>query len=260
MAAKKPEIKDELIRHRYVIESQDPKSKTWRFEDHWFGDHVDNWQNGVDSGETAAWQKVNRLRNDLIPGTGFSMSDLANPEYGPVYAKMMQGELAKGETHVRNNPEGRKLRVRRFGEYRQTKTDADGFTGTRVYHSGSLKEGGDVLKEPATLPSFSETEPAQSPSLLGRQLRSRMLPIRPHGNTGNPTGNLGKAVGKDPGKNKRARREAAEAAAPKKPAAKKPATKTAAAPAAKKPAAKKTTITVTPEQLAAEVAKRTGKK
>jgi len=246
MAAKKPISSGKLSHYTYAIESKAPGAKTWGTQGFTKGSPIEALRGGSDPKLDAVFKNLSELMKPTVGGIRTDRLD--DPDYR---AMLSFPEVQAGLQN--RNLNGHQFRVRRFPVFQEFKPD--GSVGATIRTSAlTHPEAGEIVPTPDRLPSWDDSAPSR-PSSSGR-----MLPIRPHGNTGNPSGNLGKAVGKDPGKNKRARREAAEAAAPKKPAAKKPATKTAAAPAAKKPAAKKTTITVTPEQLAAEVAKRTGKK
>jgi hypothetical protein len=250
MAAKKPISSGKLSHFRYTIESKAPGNNKWTLANTaGQGYPVEYHRDGVDP---HLKHVADTLADTMMPTVGGVRMDRLDD---PLYRAGLQSPEVQANLPFRNL-NGHQFRVMRYPIFHEFKPDG---TLDKIIRTGPTinPEAGEVVPMPDVTP-----KPLEDDTSSARPSSSnRLLPIRPHGNTGNPTGNLGKAVGKDPGKNKRARREAAEAAAPKKPAAKKPATKTAAAPAAKKPAAKKkTTITVTPEQLAAEVAKRTGKK
>lgn len=246
MAAKKPVSGGKLSHYTYAIESKAPGAKSWGLQGFKTGRPVDELKGGSDPRLDDTFKDVSEMMKPTVGG--IRTDKLEDPLYR---AQLSSPGVQEGLQN--QNLNGHQFRVRRFPVFQEFKPD--GTVGATIRTSPTRNpEAGEVVPMPDKLPSWDDSAPSR-PSSAGR-----MLPVKPHGNTGNPSGNLGKAVGKDPGKNKRARREAAEAAAPKKPAAKKSATKTAAAPAAKKPSAKKSSVTVTPAQLAAEVAKRTGKK
>lgn len=247
MAAKNPVSNGKLSHYGYRIESKAPGTSKWQLANFGgYGAPLEQHRNGVDPHlpHVAAV-----LADTMMPTVGGVRMDRLDD---PVYRANLQSSDVQAALPHQNLNE-HQFRVMRYPVFQEFKPDGTVGATIRTNPVRNPKAGEEVPMPDVTPRPYGETEPS-APS-------RGMLPIRPHGNTGNPSGNLGKAVGKDPGKNKRARREAAEAAAPKKPAAKKAAPKTAAAPAAKKPATKKpSTVTVTAAQLNKELAKRTGKK
>ena len=249
MAAKKPISSGKLSHYTYAIESKAPGAKSWGLQGFKKGRPVDELSGGSDPRLDDAFRDVSEMMKPTVGG--IDTNKLEDPMYR---AQLGSPEVQAGLQN--QNLNGHQFRVRRFPVFQEFRPD--GSVGATIRTTPRTHpEAGEVVPMPDTLPTVNDAAPSRPSSGRG------LLPIRPHGNTGNPTGNLGKAVGKDPGKNKRVRREAAEAAAPKKAAPKKaatkPAAKTDAKPAAKKPAARKTVV-VTADQLNKELAKRTPKK